>query len=93
MRALLDAAIATNDGNCVMAILLHIRRSIEHTLMMGILVKRPAAMRQYCCFLRQLEAWKELTSVYRLVWVFATFAHNSSLEGATELKFAPFCSS
>lgn len=67
MRALLDAAIATNDGNCVMAILLHIRRSIEHTLMMGILVKRPAAMRQYCCFLRQLEAWKELTSVYRVL--------------------------
>ena len=29
-RALLDAAVATCDGNCIMTILLFIRRTLDH---------------------------------------------------------------
>ena len=42
--------------------------SVPEILMM-MLKARPAAIHHYCSFLKQLHAWKELTSVYQYVCV------------------------
>jgi hypothetical protein len=64
-RALLDAAIDSFDGNCITTVILFIRRTLNHQILMMMLKSRPRAITHYCSFLKQLRVWKELTSVYQ----------------------------
>lgn len=73
--ALLDAAIATNDGNCIIAILLFIRRTLDHHILVGVLLKKPVAGRHYCSFLKQLQAWSELSSIYRTLSDYKSYGY------------------
>jgi hypothetical protein len=64
-RALLDAALDTFDGNCITTVLLFIRKTLNHQILMMMVKTRPSAVSHYCSFLKQLHAWKELTTVYQ----------------------------
>jgi hypothetical protein len=64
-RALLDAALDTHDGNCITTVLLFIRKTLNHQILMMMVKTRQSAVNHYCSFLKELHAWKELTLVYQ----------------------------
>lgn len=64
-KELLDRAVKTKDGNCILAVVLFIRKTVDHSLLLNMLDKDKVAAQHYANFLKQIKNWKELKTLYR----------------------------
>lgn len=64
-KVLLDEAVKTKDGNCIMAVVLFIRKTVDQSILLNMLERDKMAACQYANFLMKMKDWKELKTLYR----------------------------
>ncbi|XP_062503120.1 spermatogenesis-defective protein 39 homolog [Corticium candelabrum] len=64
---LLQIAIEFHDGNCIMAVLQFLKRTLKYGKFFDLLVRFPEAETHYIAFLKQHYDWLELRKLYNLL--------------------------
>ncbi|KAL5463580.1 hypothetical protein EMCRGX_G032489 [Ephydatia muelleri] len=76
-EVLLNAATQTGDGNCIIAVLIYLRRTVNLDVLFRLFTKAPEqqiVMSHYCVHLKQLKAWNDVQIIYSMLGNYKTCA-------------------